>query len=169
MVSHCTLSSLPRTSPNFKITWCSLCLPGLFLARGDMESSCIGQWLRHHPLASGSYWLCTLFLKAQFWHFVPLTETPPKNWFSQFMLIGISGQIFFSKKMFPIFLVSMGWEGVEINAKFLFIQDGSEKRGTIRLCPCLEGVCQLCRQFFQCGSPPDNSLPNPFFFNLLLL
>lgn len=79
------------------------------------------------------------------------------------MLIGISGQIFFSKKIFPIFLVSMGWEGVEINARFLFIQGGSEKRGTIRLCPCLEGVCQLCRQFFQCGSPPDNSLPNPFF------
>lgn len=81
---------------------------------------------------------------------MPLNETSSKNYdFSQFMLIGISGQVSFprNKELFwGVVCVCMGRGENDISARFLFIQDGSERSETIRRCLGLKGACQLCRQ-----------------------
>ena len=95
------------------------CLPGLILVRGDMESGCTGCWLSSSP--SCSWFVLTAY---------PVLEGPGPtfcsiNWdsswklqFSQFMLIGISGQVFFSKKTFPSLLgAGGGWNKCQVSLR----------------------------------------------------
>lgn len=58
------------------------------------------------------------------------------------MLIERSGQVPFprNRELYGEWCVC-GGEGIQTNARILFIQDGSERREVSTWCLCLKGVC----------------------------